>query len=147
MIIPVDRHGLKIVFYSGRVGSRNEVPEVAETVGELVANSGSHRATEIEGFARAGVRMKDEQPTDAPTSRYQTHIAVLLVAAAVITALIGARTADLAGAAGGKWEKAIRVQAKLGAARTETERYIYGDVVPRVMLFQKHRIRAVGGVA
>jgi hypothetical protein len=86
--------------------------------------------------------MAEERPTAASERRYQTRIAVLLAAAAVTTGLIGARTANLAGAAGGEWESAVRVQVKGSAARTTGELFVHGDAIPNVASFQKALIRS-----
>jgi hypothetical protein len=85
--------------------------------------------------------MAEERPTAASERRYQTHIAVLLAAAALTTALIGARTANLAGAAGGAWETGVRVQAKRGVARTSAEFLVHTAALPNVAKFQEARIR------
>jgi hypothetical protein len=81
-------------------------------------------------------------PSAASDRRYQTAVAALLAAATVATTLIGARTADLAGAAGGAWEKAVRVQVKQSALRTENELFVYGDPVTVVTQYQAARVRA-----
>ena len=79
---------------------------------------------------------------DAPDHRYQTHVALLLAAAAIATTLIGARTADLSGAASGSWEKAVRTQVKQSALRTESELFVYGDPVVVVTQYQAAQMRA-----
>ena len=78
----------------------------------------------------------------ASDRRYQTHIAVLLAAAALTTALIGARTANLASAAGGRWETGVRAQVKRGVARTSAEHLVHTSVLPNVTAFQESWIRA-----
>jgi hypothetical protein len=78
----------------------------------------------------------------ASVRRHETYVAVLLAAATVATTLIAARTADLAGAAGGSWEQAVRVQIRQSALRTENELYVYGDPVTVVTQYQAARLRA-----
>jgi hypothetical protein len=53
--------------------------------------------------------------------------AVLLAAAAIVTALVGARASMLKGDASGDWESAIRVELKQGAATTIDEQTAYGE--------------------
>jgi hypothetical protein len=86
--------------------------------------------------------MAEERPAAAPERRFQTQIALLLAAAAVTTALIGARTAYLAGSAGGKWETGVRTQVKRDAAATQAELLVFGNSVPGVARYQEARIRA-----
>lgn len=86
--------------------------------------------------------MVEERPAAAPKREYQTRIAILLAAAAVTTALVGARTANLAGSAGGEWESAVRVEVKRAAARTTAEIFVYGSTVLDVTSYQESLIRS-----
>ena len=86
--------------------------------------------------------MVEERPAAAPRREYQTRIAILLAAAAVTTALVGARTANLAGSAGGEWESAVRVEVKRAAARTTAEILVYGTTVPNVASYQESLIKS-----
>jgi hypothetical protein len=86
--------------------------------------------------------MEEERSAAAPGREYQTRIAVLLAAAAVTTALVGARTANLIGSAGGNWESAVREEVKQGAARTTGEILVYGATLPNVTSYQETKIRA-----
>jgi hypothetical protein len=84
-----------------------------------------------------------EQRSTAASSRpNQTHVAVLLAAAAITTALIGARTASLHGAAGGEWETGVRAEVRRGAAATTADISVFGSAVINVTHFQEAWIRA-----
>jgi hypothetical protein len=74
--------------------------------------------------------------------RSRAAIAALLAAAAVTIAVLGARASDLAGAAGGRWEQAVRAQVKQSALKTEDELYVYGDPVTLARQHEAARIRA-----
>lgn len=64
----------------------------------------------------------------------QTTPAILLAAAAILTAVVGARAAMLKGEASGDWDSAVRVEVKQGAAdisdesRAHDEAGVAGDI-------------------
>jgi hypothetical protein len=81
-------------------------------------------------------------PPAAADHRYQTQIALLLAAAAVCVAVLGARTSDFAGSASGKWQSSVRVQVKQSALATEDQLYTYGDPVTMATQYETAWIRA-----
>jgi hypothetical protein len=86
----------------------------------------------------------ERAPESARRSEEPEHhrgVALLLSAAAVLAALIGARASVLSANAATSWQEGTRAQVKESAGYVESIRYIYGVEVPRAVLVTETRFR------
>ena len=86
--------------------------------------------------------MAEPRSTAADERPDGTRIALLLAAAALTIALVGARAENLRGSAGGEWASAVRVESKRQAASTTGQILVYGSTLPNVVGLQRALIRA-----
>jgi hypothetical protein len=76
-----------------------------------------------------------EQPSDRP-------LAILLGAAAILAAVLGARASFLASDSSAAWQQAVRIEVKHAAAMVEDVRFVYGDEAPQAYRVLEARVRS-----
>jgi hypothetical protein len=76
-----------------------------------------------------------EQPSDRP-------LAILLGAAAILAAVLGAHASFLANDSSAAWQQAVRIEVKHAAAMVEDVRFVYGDEAPQAYRVLEARVRS-----
>ena len=102
--------------------ARAESPDERQPAGPEAA--GMAAEAEAEAGPPAGTR---------PVSETGPGVAILLAAAAVVTAVIGGRAAFMAADASSNWQASIRGQVKQAAAYVEDIRYLYTVETPQAV--------------
>ncbi|MBI4260367.1 MAG: hypothetical protein HY658_07360 [Actinobacteria bacterium] len=83
------------------------------------------------------------EPIPAAGSEPGGHgVAVLLAAAAVVAAFLGARASLVSSAASGDWQHAVRQETKRAAALVEDVRFVYSDEASAAFLVAESEILA-----
>lgn len=89
----------------------------------------------------------DDQAPPATTQRGHddggSHkgVAILLAAAAIVAAVVGARSTGIASDATDTWQSALRMDIKRSAAALEDIRYLYQSEVPQAVLVMSTRLQ------